>query len=124
MAPTSAPALRLRSSDGLFWDRGASARIAGLKHGTSLGGRLAELAGKSVVVATASQLTTGLALIELDGVARRLTILPPDADPAHFAALAARAEIDAIVIDHGSPANFPVGPARVVCAVKIVAAAN
>ena len=105
MAPTSAPALRLRLSDGLFWDRGSNARIASLKRGTTLGGRLAELAGKSVVVATASQLTTALALIELDGVARRLTILPPDADPAHFSALFAGAEIDAVVTDGGTPAH-------------------
>jgi acyl-CoA synthetase (AMP-forming)/AMP-acid ligase II len=128
MALTEARSLRQilahGSSERFLWDRAASVRIAELVGGTSLGGRLKELAGQSVLVATASQLTTALALIELDGVARRLTILPPDADPSHFAALAARAEIDAIVIDHGSPANFPVGPARVVCAVKIVAAAN
>jgi acyl-coenzyme A synthetase/AMP-(fatty) acid ligase len=128
MALTEARSLRQilahGSSERFLWDRAASVRIAELVGGTSLGGRLKELAGQSVLVATASQLTTALALIELDGVARRLTILPPDADPSHFAALAARAEIDAIVIDHGSPANFPVGPARVVCAAKIVAAAN
>ena len=37
--------------------------------------------------ATGGQLTTALALIELDGIARRLAILPPDADPDHFADL-------------------------------------
>jgi acyl-coenzyme A synthetase/AMP-(fatty) acid ligase len=123
MAPTSAPALRLRSSDGLFWDRGASARVASLKHGTSLGGRLAELAGKSVVVATASQLTTGLALIELDGVARRLTMLPPDADPAHFSALFAGAEIDAVVTDAATPAHAALAlPIQVKCSADVVSA--
>ena len=57
------------------------------------------MAGKSVLVATGSQLTTALALIELDGVARRLAILPPDADPDHFAAIVAGADIDAVVVD-------------------------
>ena len=73
--------------------------------GTSLGGRLEELAGKSVLLATGSQLTTALALIELDGVARRLTILPPDADPDHFAALIAGADVDAVVVDRDPPAE-------------------
>jgi acyl-coenzyme A synthetase/AMP-(fatty) acid ligase len=123
MAPTDAPALRLRLSDGIFWDRGASARVASLKHRTSFGGRLAELAGKSVAVATASQLTTALALIELDGIARRLTILPPDADPDHFAALFAGAEIDAVVTDGGTPDHAAFEhPLRVECANSIVPA--
>jgi acyl-coenzyme A synthetase/AMP-(fatty) acid ligase len=129
MAPTDAPALRLRLSDGFFRDRGASARIADLKAGTSLaggtsfGGRLADLAGKSVVIATGSQLSTALALIELDGVARRLTILPPDADPAHFAALFAGAEIDAVVTDGGTLGNAAFElPIRVECSTAIVPA--
>ncbi len=57
-------------------------------------------------------MTTALALIELDGVARRLTILPPDADPDHFAALIAGAEIDAVVIDRGSPAQRRIRSSR------------
>ena len=68
-------------------------------HGTSLGGRLAELAGRSVLLATASQLTTALALIELDGCARRIVILPPDVDAANLGAVIAAAEIDAVVVD-------------------------
>jgi acyl-coenzyme A synthetase/AMP-(fatty) acid ligase len=128
MARTEARSLRQilahGSSERFLWDRAASVRMADLAGGTSLGGRLKELAGKSVLIATASQLTTALALIELDGVARRLTILPPDADPGHFPALAAHAQIDAVVIDGGSPASLPDLPIRVVCAAKIVAAAN
>src|ERR1700758_3470188 len=78
-----------------LFDRAARVRIGDLIGGSSFGGRLAELAGKSVLVAAGGQLATALALIELDGVARRLVILPPDADPDHFAAIAAAAEIDA-----------------------------
>ena len=107
----------------LLRNRDGRARIADLAGGTVLGGRLAEFAGKSVVVATGSQLTTALALIELEGIARSLTILPLDADPDHFAAIVAGADIDAVVVDRSSPASaafdLPVG---VTCAEAIAAA--
>jgi acyl-CoA synthetase (AMP-forming)/AMP-acid ligase II len=127
MARAEALPLRQRIGQGFaeqaFWDRAACARIADLRAGTALGGRLAELADKSVVVATASQLTTALALIELDGVARRLLILPPDVDPAYLDALLAGAEIDAAVVDRATPANaaFDRG-VRIVCDEVIVPA--
>jgi acyl-coenzyme A synthetase/AMP-(fatty) acid ligase len=128
MARTEARSLRQflahSSSERFLWDRAAHVCIVDLVGGTSLGGRLNELGGKSVLVATASQFTTALALIELDGVARRLTILPPDADPDHFAALAARAGINAVVTDSGTSENLPDSPIRVVCAAKIVATDN
>ena len=102
---SNAPSLRDRIADAgperFFWDRAARLCVNHLARGTSFGGRLAELAGRSVVVATSSQLTSALALIELDGVARRLTILPPDTAADHLAALIACAEADAVVIDAG-----------------------
>jgi acyl-coenzyme A synthetase/AMP-(fatty) acid ligase len=88
-----------------FWDRAASVRFTDLAGGTSLigdtglGGGLAALSGRSVLIATASQLTSALALIELDGCARRLTILPPDATADHLPAVIEAAEIDAVVVD-------------------------
>ncbi len=106
-----------------MFDRNARACYGDLANATSLGGRLHDLADKSVLLATGSQLTTALALIELDGLARRLTILPPDADPDHFAAIIAGAEIDAVVIDRGSAANGAFdGCVRVACAAGIAAA--
>src|SRR6202035_3375542 len=107
----------------LFWDRAARLCVNRLARGTSFGSRLAELAGRSVVVATSSQLTSALALIELDGVARRLTILPPDTATDHLGALIACAEADAVVIDAGTAdhAAFDL-PVRVVCAPAVVPA--
>jgi acyl-CoA synthetase (AMP-forming)/AMP-acid ligase II len=84
------------------WDAAASACFTELVGGTSLGGQLEALAGRSVLLATERQLTTALALIELDGCARRLTILPPDIDAAHLSAVITGAEVDAVVIDSGS----------------------
>ena len=115
LARIETPALRQRLADTarFLFDRSACACYTQLAHATCLGGQLADLAGKSVLVATGSQLTSGLALIELDGVARRITILPPDAAPEHFAALIAGAEIDAVVVDIGSVSEFYDIPLRV-----------
>src|SRR5580704_3154896 len=107
---TGAPAERF------FRDRSAHVCVNHLAHSSALGGRLAELAGRSVVVATSTQLTAALALLELDGVARRLTILPPDTAADHLAPLIARAEADAVVIDDGTVANEAFDlPVRIVC---------
>ena len=75
----------------------ASVALADLARGTSLGGRLGELSGRSVLIATADQLTAALALIELDGVARRIIICPPDVAAEHLPSVVATAEVDAIV---------------------------
>jgi acyl-coenzyme A synthetase/AMP-(fatty) acid ligase len=123
MAHAEAPSLRRRIDNApaaqYFFDRAGQVAVADLVCGTSLGGRLGELAGHSVLVATTSQLTSALALIELDGVARRLAILPPDVDRAHLTALIADAEIDAAVID-GEPAEAMAQvPLRVICTPRV-----
>jgi acyl-CoA synthetase (AMP-forming)/AMP-acid ligase II len=107
-------------ADQFFFDRATTVGVADLNRGTSLNGRLAELAGRSVLIATTSQLTSGLALIELDGVARRITILPPDVDPAHLGALIATAEVDAVVVDGDTSALFSNVPLVVTCTPRIV----
>jgi acyl-coenzyme A synthetase/AMP-(fatty) acid ligase len=119
MARAEAPALRQcierTPADQFLFDRDAQVRLGDLLRGTSLSDRLAALCGRSVLVATASQLTAALALIELDGVARRLTILPPDAPRAHLAALIADAECDAVVTDDAAhPASFKL-PVSALC---------
>src|SRR5580698_7006751 len=103
MARTEAQSLRQcigNAAPGQFlFDRAARERVTDVVQGSSLGGRREEFAGRSVLLATSSQLTSALALIELDGLARRLVILPPDVDPGHLSALSASAEIDAVVTD-------------------------
>jgi non-ribosomal peptide synthetase component F len=69
-----------------------------------------------VLLATQSQLTSALALIELESVARRIVILPPDAGPAHLPAIISIAGIAAAVIDDGTPAHEAFDRlSRVVC---------
>jgi acyl-coenzyme A synthetase/AMP-(fatty) acid ligase len=106
-------------ADRFFFDRAERVCIADLALGTSLDGGVAALAGRSVLIATTGQLTSALALIELDGVARRLLILPPDVDAAHIGALMADAEVEAVVVDGDGPeACFDV-PLRVTCTPRI-----
>jgi acyl-coenzyme A synthetase/AMP-(fatty) acid ligase len=66
----------------------------------SIGGRLADAAGRSVLVATLDPFAAALALIELDGIARRLIIGTPDLPPEHLPAIAAKADVDAVLWDH------------------------
>ena len=59
-------------------DARAAIPVADLAAGSCLGERLAELSGRSVLVAVTDQLRTGIAMIELDGIARRMLLCPPD----------------------------------------------
>ncbi|HXD75603.1 MAG TPA: AMP-binding protein [Vicinamibacterales bacterium] len=68
-----------------------------LVEATSLGGRAAEFAGRSVLVATRTQLAAALALVELDGLARRIVVCTPDLTPDHRAEIFAKAEVDEVV---------------------------
>jgi acyl-coenzyme A synthetase/AMP-(fatty) acid ligase len=83
-----------------LWGATASIPLGGLLRGTSLGGHLAELSGRSVLVATREQGAAAAALIELDGVARRLIICTPDLSSEHRDSVIALAGVDAIVSDH------------------------
>jgi acyl-coenzyme A synthetase/AMP-(fatty) acid ligase len=122
-APTLRDCVAASAAERFLWDPSASVCVTDLLHGTALGGRRAASAGRSVVVATSSQLTAALALIELDGVARRLTILPSDTSPEHVGELIVRAEADAVVTDDATPANSAFdGLLRIVCAPVIAAA--
>ena len=60
----------------------SSVTLAAISQGTGLGGRLHELAGATVLLVTAEQLSAGLALIELDGIARRVVLCPPICNPS------------------------------------------
>jgi acyl-coenzyme A synthetase/AMP-(fatty) acid ligase len=66
---------------------------------TCLIDRSRELSGRSVLLAVSDQLLSGLAMAEIDGVARRMLLCPPDLNSDHVQALIDDAGIDAIVTD-------------------------
>jgi acyl-coenzyme A synthetase/AMP-(fatty) acid ligase len=84
---------------------GAEATIAwsDLIAGTMLSGRANELCGRSVLVATTSQLTAIATQVELDGVARRIVLYPPDLSLEHLSHVAHAAAVEAIVSDRTTP---------------------
>jgi len=57
----------------------------------------ADLSGARILLRTRDQLFAALALIELDGVAARIVIAPPDAKPEHLPSVIERAAIDVVV---------------------------
>src|ERR1700677_3630499 len=71
----------------------------GLLAGSVLGGRCQELSGSSVLIVTTDQLIAAAALIELDGVARRMVLWPPDLPAEYLPSIVKSAEADAIVSD-------------------------
>jgi acyl-coenzyme A synthetase/AMP-(fatty) acid ligase len=77
----------------------ASVALGELVEGSSIGERLEELSGRSVLIATKSQLAASLALVELDGIARRLVLCPPDLPSKHLPFVIEAAAVDAVVSD-------------------------
>ena len=63
-----------------------------------------DLDGRSVVLVTSGQMASGVAMIELDGLVRRMVLTPPDLKRDHLAAIVEDAAIDTIVTDE--PARF------------------
>jgi acyl-coenzyme A synthetase/AMP-(fatty) acid ligase len=108
--------LRLLSAD-------ANVPLGDLGWGSSLGGGLEKLRGRSVLVATKDQLTAALALIELDGIARRLVLCPPDLPREYVPAVVATAAVDALVSDGAVPeASVPGVRCFATCGPRIVRA--
>jgi hypothetical protein len=64
----------------------------GLFSGSSFGGQLGAFRGRSVLVTTHEQLAAALAMIGLDGVARRIVVCPPDTTQDRLRAIVAIAE--------------------------------
>jgi acyl-coenzyme A synthetase/AMP-(fatty) acid ligase len=76
-----------------------SVSLTDILRNTCLIGGVRKLSGRSVLLAMSGQLMSALAMIELDGIARRMLLCPPDLNPDHIQALIDDAEIDAIVTD-------------------------
>lgn len=84
-----------------------------LVHGSLLQGDNEELRGKSVVLATNDQFRAVATLIQIDGIARRVVLFPPDLPLEHLAYVAQTAETDVIVTDREEIVPETYGATRV-----------
>src|SRR6185437_11658089 len=80
-------------------DAGHVVSLSDILSNTCLHGRLNELSGRSVLLQVTGQLISGLVMIEIDGIARRMLLCPPDLNPDYLGALIEDAEIDAVITD-------------------------
>jgi acyl-coenzyme A synthetase/AMP-(fatty) acid ligase len=90
-----------------FCGRRQTVALADLAAASLMGSALEALRGRSVLIATHDQLATALALIELDGVARRMVLCTPDLGAEQFAGVAATAQADAVIVDADSTLPVP-----------------
>jgi acyl-coenzyme A synthetase/AMP-(fatty) acid ligase len=97
------------SGRGEFHGIEARVRLEQLAHASTLGDRMEELRGRSVLIATREQLPTALALLELDGVARRFVLCTPDVTTEQLARIAQTAEADALLLDAERAGAAPAG---------------
>ena len=86
-----------------IWGVDASVNLLDLATATSLAGGVEQLRGRSALIRTRDQLGAALALLELDGVARRLVLCPYDLPEEHLPFVAEAAEVDAVVADGEPP---------------------
>lgn len=93
------------ATDRTLWAADCTIPLSALANGSALDTSLEDLRGRSILVTTSDQLTAALALVEIDGVARRLVLCPPDLDPKHLPYVIATAEVDAIITDRVDALN-------------------
>jgi acyl-coenzyme A synthetase/AMP-(fatty) acid ligase len=109
-------------SERRLWGADASVTLGALSTGTSLAGQLDALRGRSVMLAVADQLPAALALIELDGLARRIVLCTADVTAEHRPAIVATAAVEAVVGDPSGPDPAAEGRLFVPCTPNIVRA--
>ena len=100
-----------------LWSAAGQLALAEIAGGTTLGAALPDLAGRAVLLRARDPLHAAIALIELDGVARRIVISPPDLADDALPGVIEAAGVEALVSDgtetHGlihAPIALPVRP--------------
>jgi len=88
-----------RPPGGHLCDRGMRVHVDRLLETTSLGGWVEALAERSVLIATRSQIAAAAALVELDGIARRLVLCPADMSISDLRHVIGKGDVTAIVTD-------------------------
>jgi acyl-coenzyme A synthetase/AMP-(fatty) acid ligase len=72
------------------------------------------LHGQSILIATVDQFRAAAALIELDGIARRIVLYPPDLPLEHLPYVATIADADVLITDRAETAAVQHGVGRVI----------
>jgi acyl-CoA synthetase (AMP-forming)/AMP-acid ligase II len=85
-------------------DASGRARLADLLTPTRPATLVEQFRQRSVLISARRQLPAVLAMLQLDGVARRILLTPPDVSPGHLPAIIAEAEVDTVVCDGTGPA--------------------
>ncbi|MGI8959248.1 MAG: ANL family adenylate-forming protein [Bryobacteraceae bacterium] len=87
------------SSRRFLWGATAGVAIGDLLHGSSFDRPPHELSGRSILLVTHGQFTAALALLQLDGIADRIVICPPETTSEQFPSLIRNGGVDTIVSD-------------------------
>jgi acyl-coenzyme A synthetase/AMP-(fatty) acid ligase len=77
--------------------------LGALNEGDGVCGCLDSLRDRNIFLAVETQLACAVALIALDGLARRIMLCPPDLSPRHVSSVLADGEVDVIVCDQVLP---------------------
>jgi acyl-coenzyme A synthetase/AMP-(fatty) acid ligase len=88
-----------RLAERRLWGAAGQLALADIAGGTALAGALPDMAGRAVLLRTRDPLHAAIALIELDGVARRIVICPPDLQGDAVSGVIEAAGVEALVSD-------------------------
>jgi acyl-coenzyme A synthetase/AMP-(fatty) acid ligase len=95
--------------------------LADLLQGSAIASGVENLRGRSVLIASADPFLVALALIELDGLARRMTLYPPDLALEHLPYVMRYAGVNAVVSDGRFLSGAPIGAApHALCTPRLV----
>src|SRR5262245_31258103 len=86
--------------------------LVDLLQGSAIASGVENLRGRSVLIASADQFCVALALIELDGLARRVVLYPPDLALEHLPYVMRYAKVDAVVSDGSFLSGASIGAAQ------------
>lgn len=86
-----------------FLSAGKRLDLAELASASLLADAVDGLRGSRVLLATRDQYFTAAALVELDGIARRMILCTPDLDPGRLAEVAATAQADVVLSETSRP---------------------
>ncbi len=88
------------------------AALGDLLQGSAIASGVENLRERSVLIASADPFLVALALIEFDGLARRMTLYPPDLALEHLPYVMRYAEVDAVVSDGRFLSGASIGTAQ------------